>query len=231
MPPLALAGPPRRGTHAALCAVLARHRAVPLADLVAVLDATDAELREPRLRAGCELATLERFTVLLERLGMEVPGLAEELTTVHMAALTRCVDTLPHHVAILAELAGGLRLGLCSNFSHAATARAVLAQCGLAEHLDGVVISEELGFRKPRPEIFGSVADALGVAPEETLHVGDRLGDDVAGAAAAGMRTAWLTRRVRDRDAERARHPDVVPDVEIADLRELPAHLERFVAR
>jgi hypothetical protein len=60
------------------------------------------------------------------------------------------------------------------------------------------VVSDAFGLRKPRAEIFAEVVTRLGVAPAETLHVGDSLRADVAGAANAGLRTAWITRRVSD---------------------------------
>jgi putative hydrolase of the HAD superfamily len=51
------------------------------------------------------------------------------------------------------------------------------------------VLSSEVGKRKPHPAIFECAMGDLGVEPEHTLFVGDRLRQDVGGAAAAGMRT------------------------------------------
>jgi putative hydrolase of the HAD superfamily len=79
--------------------------------------------------------------------------------------------------------------------------------------------------RKPRPEIFAEALRRLEIAPEQALHVGDNLDADVAGAAALGIRTAWLTRRVSDPLAALARHAGPEPDLTIADLAELPARL------
>ena len=53
----------------------------------------------------------------------------------------------------------------------------------------GSVFSSEVGVRKPDPRIFRRALDALGVEPENALFVGDRLYEDVLGAARAGMRT------------------------------------------
>jgi FMN phosphatase YigB (HAD superfamily) len=56
---------------------------------------------------------------------------------------------------------------------------------------------------KPQPEIFRAALDALEVAPEETLMVGDAWTDD-GGAAALGIRTLILPRtrgRVHGLDA------------------------------
>jgi putative hydrolase of the HAD superfamily len=36
------------------------------------------------------------------------------------------------------------------------------------------------------------ILDALGLAAEESVYVGDRLWDDVAGAQQAGMRAIWI---------------------------------------
>ena len=43
--------------------------------------------------------------------------------------------------------------------------------------------------RKPHPAIFERALEALGVAPENALFVGDRLFEDVRGAAELGMTT------------------------------------------
>jgi putative hydrolase of the HAD superfamily len=84
----------------------------------------------------------------------------------------------------------GLRLGLVSNaFDPGWLLHRDLEQMGLAERLDFAVFSSEVGFRKPDPRIFRVALEALGVAPENTLFVGDRLYEDVRGAGELGMTT------------------------------------------
>ena len=77
----------------------------------------------------------------------------------------------------------------------------------LAERLDAVVFSSEVGVRKPRPEIFHAALYKLDVPAEESLFVGDRLYADVRGARDIGMRTvqAMWFRAEEDED-------DVEPD-------------------
>ena len=58
----------------------------------------------------------------------------------------------------------------------------------MAKHLLVQTFSDELGLRKPHPEIFRQTLTALGVEPMEALHVGDTLASDIAGAHAVGMR-------------------------------------------
>jgi putative hydrolase of the HAD superfamily len=56
----------------------------------------------------------------------------------------------------------------------------------IASVFDGVVISEEVGMRKPNPDIFEHAAATIGVAPEDCVFVDDTAGH-LKGAAAVGM--------------------------------------------
>lgn len=64
-----------------------------------------------------------------------------------------------------------------------------IERMGLRDLLDVVVISSEVGFRKPQPEIFKLALDEIGVDPIDAMFVGDRLDTDVQGAANLGMTT------------------------------------------
>src|SRR5947209_7134930 len=67
-----------------------------------------------------------------------------------------------------------------------------LGAVGLGELVDAVVDSGTVGVEKPNPKIFACAAAALGVAPEEAVHVGDLYSVDVVGARAAGSRAILL---------------------------------------
>ncbi len=187
-------------------------------DAVAEVDRNEGR---PRYKEGREFPTLERFESVVRLLGLEDPELPEILTDAHMSGIFECVIVPPHHQKVLEHLGRGAKLGLCSNFSHSGTALRVLEEAGLRPLLEVVAISDAVGFRKPRPEIFQATLDALGVAAEETLHVGDDLRADVGGAAPLGIRTAWITRRVRDPEAKLCEWEGPHPDWTVADLAEL----------
>jgi putative hydrolase of the HAD superfamily len=70
----------------------------------------------------------------------------------------------------------------------------VLERCGLADHLDGVVVSAVVGARKPDPAIFTAALELAGRGPDEAIHVGDTEGEDIEGASAAGIRALLLRR-------------------------------------
>lgn len=194
-----------------------------------LLRESDLELRVGTIDQGIELSTIDRFSALGTRLGQSDQfAFARALTEVHMGVLREAVTVPLHHEAILASLAIDHRLGICSNFTHAATARAILREVGFDRHLSSIVISEEVGIRKPRAEIFESVIEALGMAPSEILYVGDDLRADVQGAAAVGMRTVWLTRQVVDPDRELATYDGRRPDFALEDLIDLPVLASRL---
>lgn len=196
------------------------------------LRSTDQELRVDTVDQGIELPTLDRFLAFGSRLGLsEAAGLvafSEALTSIHMGALYAACSTPPHHEAVLMALSVNHKMGLCSNFTHAETARAILRDAEFEQHLDSIVISEEMGMRKPRPEIFEAVINELGFAPDEILHVGDNLRADVEGAAAVGMRTVWITRQVYDPETQMAAYDGPGPDFALEDLMDLPVLAARL---
>lgn len=227
LPLVTLNGRTFPSTAGVLHAEIARHAPISLDEFALAQRAVDQEVRAPRYEAGREFPTRERFDLVLAGLGIEHPELAERLTALHMGMLVGQVRYLAHHAGVLERLRGRVQLAVCSNFSHSQTALAVLEAAGLRWHFDAVLVSDAVGFRKPRPEIFGATLGALGAAPEETLHVGDSLSADVAGAAALGMRTAWITRRVPKAEEALAQHTGPRPDHVVTDLAEIAEIAQR----
>ncbi len=213
-------------TAGALYEVIAVRGNVDFEDFLSVLIDVDRELREARHARGLELPTRERFEAVLDRLGIDAPELPGVLTETHMGMIRGQVSVPEHHERVLADLARRVRLGLCSNFSHSPMALALLDDCGFRAHLDALAISDAVGIRKPRPEIFEAALAQLDVAPEEALHVGDSLHADVGGAAPLGIHTAWITRRVADPEAALRAHPGPPPDCVIVDLSEVEGLLD-----
>jgi putative hydrolase of the HAD superfamily len=69
-----------------------------------------------------------------------------------------------------------------------------LETIGLRDVFACIVLSEEIGIRKPDPAIFQRAADLLGVPSSACLYVGDSYDSDIVGAKAAGMLTCWFCR-------------------------------------
>lgn len=89
--------------------------------------------------------------------------------------------------ASLARIAGQFKLGLISNGT-GATQRAKLKALAVEALFDPIVISEEVGLRKPDARIFELAITNWHVAADSVLFVGDDPVSDISGARAAGMR-------------------------------------------
>ena len=98
-------------------------------------------------------------------------------------------DVLP----ALGELRGrGVKLAIASNWD--CSLPDWLAPTGIMELVDGAVTSAEVGAAKPEPRVFERALTVAGVEPGEALHVGDKVDNDVEGAAAAGIRAVLVQR-------------------------------------
>lgn len=95
---------------------------------------------------------------------------------------------------LLADLrARGTKIGIVSNGS-SETQHAKIASTGLNRMVDAVVVSGDFDFRKPDPQIFEHALSEIGGRADSTIFVGDNPDADILGAAALGLRTAWVHR-------------------------------------
>ena len=92
-------------------------------------------------------------------------------------------------LAVLRER--GLKTAIISN-GHADVQSAKIEMTALKNAVDLVVISEDVGLRKPDPRIFQLAAERLGVVTARCIFVGDNPEADVRGAEASGMIGVFL---------------------------------------
>ncbi len=129
------------------------------------------------------------------------------------------------HVAAAGLAQGLLADGQC--FTTLQLARGLKRQGGAPALSEGMVfLSHEYGGRKPSERLFRKTREALaakGFAPEEVLHVGSRVTQDVMPARRAGMRTALYAgdKTSLQATAEQLRDPAGRPDVLLTDLAQI----------
>ena len=128
-------------------------------------------------------------------LGTDLTGLHKELSSAFDDIIPK-VDSwveYPETTRILEGLRGrDFALGVISNAT--SLTKRVLDNLGLTRYFDFVVVSEEVGFRKPAAEIFQIAAKRAKASPNRSLHVGDKYSVDVVGARRAGMNAILVDR-------------------------------------
>ena len=151
-----------------------------------------------------------------ERLAVLDRGLGVSLSDPARAELVRALEEMeigvaPRPVAHIGEaieaLAGEFELGVVSDaiYSPGRCLRRWLEMHGFLHHFGAFAFSDEIGHSKPHRDMFAAVADGLGVAIDEMLHVGDRDHNDVKGPHALGMKAILITAsRADDRDVTTA---------------------------
>lgn len=149
----------------------------------------------------------------LSQLGVQVPAaLCNKVISSWGWKDARCLPRARKTLTKIREI--GLLMAIITNGT-GANQRCKLKALGLIEQVDVIVISGEVGSRKPDRSIYLFACDALGVEPEAALMVGDHPIADIGGARRVGMKTAWL--RPPNLKQKRLSEADVVID-DIGDL-------------
>lgn len=178
------------------------------------------EAERIRLSTHREVPASERFDLLFHMLNLDPASLHHEvieaLLAAHALELSKAAVFPDAHRELLDRLVGRYRIGLVSNFDYAPTVRLILEREGVADLFEAVVVSETVGWRKPKPAIFEAAFSRMGIGPREALFVGDRADIDVAGAKGVGMDAAWI-----NRGGEELPEGLPAPEYVIKDLSEL----------
>jgi putative hydrolase of the HAD superfamily len=148
--------------------------------------------------------------------GLEPALLAEAVTGYSDPVLHFPPDLHPGAAEAVTGLAGrGIALGIVSNTGRTPgiILRQILERYDLLRHFSVISYSDEVGYRKPDPEIFRRTLAGLGEEAGHAAHVGDNPIADVTGAQGAGMRGVHL--------AAGGRAPAAHADVVVTDLRHL----------
>ena len=93
----------------------------------------------------------------------------------------------------------GLAIALVTNFDHHPYVRSLVPRLGTNQYFSSLVISGEVGFDKPDPEIFRIALQELSASAENAVHIGDSE-VDVLGAQAAGVTPIQILSSPRSND-------------------------------
>lgn len=167
-----------------------------------------------------EQVTVGRFRTLFEEMGI-THVMPEEVNADYQRELGSVFFYMDGAKELVTLLKGkGYRQYVVTNGVNSTQANKMRLS-GLDRIMDGVFVSELMGYPKPRKEYFDACFAALpGVAREECILVGDSLTSDMRGAENAGVVSCWFNPEGKAKDVE------VWTDYEIRRLEELLQILE-----
>lgn len=129
-----------------------------------------------------------RFVLPLEHYGIHDTDLADHLSEDYVYWSPRIVRLVPGTMELLEYLKPKYHLHLITN-GFQEVQHTKLSGSGLEPYFETLTVSEEVGVKKPNPEIFHYALRKAGAKAEESLMIGDEMAVDIDGARAAGMDT------------------------------------------
>ena len=104
-------------------------------------------------------------------------------------------DTIP----VLNTLKKSKVLALVSNFDHPPHIYSILSKFNLKHFFDSIIISSEVGVKKPNPSIFNFAFEQTNLKPNEVCYIGDTK-DDVTAAIRAKILPILIQRKINAED-------------------------------
>ncbi len=182
------------------------------ADAIQWLIANDRDGYRPRV--DLMLAAAEQF---------ELDCDPEDLVNQYRQEFPTCFAPDAAVIERLRQLQGlGWRMVVVTNGSRtqrAKLASAGLASAGLAAEFDTVLVSEEVGERKPSPAIFRPAVETVGSQMSAGWMVGDNPVTDIQGAAEVALNTIWIAA------GREWSLPEVCPCVVVQSIHDAFTHL------
>ena len=148
-------------------------------------------VRHRRGRLDLDAARREIVRMAFERIGVDVPSLADRVAEEYSVRREEAIDFFPGAEKALGELAGSdVALALVTN-GEAEKQRCKVERFRLERFFDAILIEGELGYGKPEERVYVQALRQLDVEPGEAWSVGDHLEWDVAGPQRLGVYGVW----------------------------------------
>lgn len=171
------------------------------------LESVDADIDSLSDINGKQYGFSDRVALVAEKAGVAVPD-QESMRILHQGQLLLVQNFPPKLIEpelpeILAPLAKQKRLAVVSNtgFIDGHIMRGALSRLRVLGNISIQIFSNEVGYSKPSPEIFGELLSQAGVGASEVIHIGDNKAADFDGPRAVGMDAVHLTNGMKITEA------------------------------
>ena len=142
-----------------------------------------------------------RFVLPLEHYGIHDVELADHLSEDYVYWSPRIVRLVPGTMELLDYLKPKYHLHLITNgFQEVQDTKLTLS--GMKPYFETLTVSEEVGVKKPNPEIFHYALRKANARAEESLMIGDEMAVDIDGARLVGIDQLFFNRKGEPTDGE-----------------------------
>jgi putative hydrolase of the HAD superfamily len=175
-----------------------------------------------------ETSHLDDLSSMVEALGLQdqVPQKLVEQTvaTLHRQCLPK-VSLITGAAETLATLqAHDYRISLISNAAYSPFLTWTLERFELLHFFEKILVSADVGVRKPALDIFRIALDQLQLEPADVVYVGDDYQKDVAAPKQLGMRAIWF----RPDGAAPSPEGQATADAIVGELIQIPDWVDRW---
>lgn len=196
------------------------HNDVYFKDFYIAFTESHAEFEENKRKDYKEFHNRERFEIMINKMNTETNCHSEELVNemvlAHMRKIASAMEFPKENRDALNILRSKYRLAIISNFDHAPTVYDIMERFDIRSFFERIFVSIEIGWRKPKADIFFSAFNSLKLRPEEAIFIGDNFEADVVGSKAVGMDVIWL-----NKNGESLREGSTKPDYVISRFAEI----------
>ncbi|HTX43530.1 MAG TPA: HAD family hydrolase [Methanocella sp.] len=139
----------------------------------------------------------------------ELAHLSTDLSHLFRAATRKRIFLYPTVKPALEQMQKNYRLGIVSNAQEAFT-MPELGLYGLDRYFEAIVLSSQVGVKKPGSRIFARALSDLNVKPSDVVMVGNDMAADMMGASKLGMRTIYIQQKNKSGRSVTGVTPDAV---------------------
>ncbi len=137
-------------------------------------------------RISKETLRFGRFSRALQSFQIFDDLLAENLSMQYLQICPVKTNLFPHTIEVLDHLKEKYSLHIITNgFKEVQYLK--IRNSGIEKYFDHIHISEEVGFKKPEPEIFLHATKSAGTTTDNCIMIGDNLDTDIKGAMNVGL--------------------------------------------
>lgn len=125
------------------------------------------------------------------------------------------VSFFPGAIEMLSKIKGHYLIYALTN------GNADIEKAGLGAYMDGAISAADVSASKPSPEMFNLVLKKTKLKPDNAVHIGDNLVDDIEGASNAGFYSIWVNIKSETMSKEGPQ-----PNQVVTSLSEIPSLLK-----